>query len=314
MRNCTLTLSLILLLFAIASSAPADESFYDVPPPGRLIDLGGYRMHIDCRGTGSPTVILDAGLGDWSTHWTAVQELLKGNTRVCSYDRAGYGWSDPGPRPRDSQRIVAELHSLLDKAEVPPPYILVGHSFGGLNMRLYASTFPGEVAGLVLVDASTPESLPYRRDEDGTTPSTAPANQMMIMHAVEPEETNFPVAAMPAMQDHLLRTKSQVTSRGEYRALGYSVLEVEKAAPFGDLPLTILVRGKREWPAGEDGDARENSWQTQQRGLMRLSHLSKFIIATHSGHHIHLDEPMLVADAIRDMISADRQESAALLR
>jgi pimeloyl-ACP methyl ester carboxylesterase len=304
---------LLLLLAALVPRANADLSFYDVPPPGQLIDMGGYRLHIHCEGTGSPVVILDAGLGDWSTHWTAVQNLLKTDTRVCSYDRAGYGWSDPGPRPRDSQRIVTELHSLLEKAGVPPPYVLVGHSFGGINMRLYASTYPAEAAGLVLVDASHPDSLPYRRNAFGTGPATT-SNQLMVSHYVEPEEKNYPAEAKPAMEDNLLRTKASVTSRGEYRALGNSVQELQEAKPLGDIPLAVISRGKREWPAGEEGDVKEKTWQEQQAELAQLSHLSAFVIAKNSGHHIHIDEPDLVAHMVHDLIQADRMEAAAVMR
>lgn len=316
MRSFHSVLSIPLLLYFAAAQAPAlaDESFYDIPPPGELVDLGGYRLHINCEGYGSPTVILDAGLGDWSTHWTAVQNLLRGDTRVCSYDRAGYGWSDPGPRPRDSLRIVTELHSLLEKAIIEPPYLLVGHSFGGLNMRLFASTYSREVAGLVLVEASHPESLPYQRNEEGTAPASPRSNQMMVAHYVEPEETAIPQEAQPAMHDDLLRTKSRVTSRGEYRALGTSVLALQKAPPLGDLPLIVMARGKRQWPAGTAGDIKEEAWQNQQKELARLSSLSHYVIAPKSGHQIHLDEPDLVADAVREMIAEERQESASVMR
>lgn len=317
MRSFHSALSIPLLLYLAAASLPAlaDESFYDVPPPGELVDLGGYRLHINCEGYGSPTVILDAGLGDWSTHWTAVQSLLKEDTRVCSYDRAGYGWSDLGPRPRDSQRIVTELHSLLEKAVIEPPYLLVGHSFGGLNMRLFASTYSQEVAGLVLVEASHPASLPYQRNEEGTAPAGTPSNQLMVAHYVErEEETTFPPEAQPAMHDNLLRTKSLMTSRGEYRALGSSVQELLKAPPLGDLPLTVMSRGKRQWPAGTAGDSKEEAWQNQQKELARLSRLSHSVVAPKSGHHIHLDEPDLVADVVRDMITAERRESASVMR
>lgn len=308
---------LTILLLVLASAIPRAQggsSFYDVPPPGKLVDLGGFRMHIHCEGMGSPTVILDAGLGDWSTHWTSVQNLLKNETRVCSYDRAGYGWSDPGPRPRDSLRIVAELHSLLEKADITPPYLLVGHSFGGINMRLFASTYPAESAGLVLVDASHPDSLPYRRNALGTGPAGATSNQLMVTHYVEREEKTFPVEAAPAMQDNLLRTKASVTSRGEYRALGISVKELEEAKPVGDIPLAVVSRGKREWPAGEEGDEKEQSWKSQQMELAQLSPLSHFIVAKNSGHHIHLDEPELVANVVHGMIRDDRMESTSVLR
>ena len=315
MRVLQSALSAIALF--IASTTPgaiADANFYDVPPPGQLVDLGGYRLHIHCEGMGSPTVVFDAGLGDWSTHWTAVQNLLKSDTRVCSYDRAGYGWSDPGPRPRDSQRIVTELHSLLEKAEIAPPYLLVGHSFGGLNMRLFASTFTGEVSGLVLVEASHPESLPYQRDDDGKTPATSQPNQMMVVYPTEPEMLHVPPEAESAINDSLLQTKSRMTSRGEYRALGSSVLELQHAQSFGDLPLTVLSRGKREWPYGSEGDLKEKKWHSQQMEMVKLSSLGHFIVAENSGHHIHLDQPELVAGVVRDMLTEERRESASVLR
>jgi pimeloyl-ACP methyl ester carboxylesterase len=280
------------------------------------LDLGGYKLHINCQGTGSPTVILDAGLGDWSTHWTSVQNLLKTDTRVCSYDRAGYGWSDPGPRPRDSSRIVTELHSLLDKAKIEPPYLLVGHSFGGINMRLFSSTYANEVSGLVLIEASHPESLPYRRNEQGTASSPAPflGNQLMVIHPVEVDESKFPPEAQPAMHDNLLHTKSFVTSRGEYRALAYSVSELLQAPPIGNMPLTVITRGKREWPAGEDGDIQEKSWRAQQIELTKLSSFGSQRIALRSGHHVHLDEPEVVADAVRDLVMAEREKMAFAVR
>ena len=315
MRALSAVFSSALLLIAMVSPPThADESFYDIPAPGKLVDVGGYRLHINCQGYGSPTVILDAGLGDWSTHWTAVQNLLRGTTRVCSYDRAGYGWSDPGPRPRDSKRIVTELHMLLEKAAIEPPYLLAGHSFGGMNMRLYASTYPAEVAGLVLVDSSHPDSLPYERNELGTAPADERSNQLILSYYVEPEERNFPVEAQPSMHDNLLRTKSRVTSRREYRSLGSSVRQVLETPSLGGLPLAVISRGKRQWPAGAEGDLKEAAWQRQQRDLAGLSTLSHTVIASRSGHHIHLDQPELVAAVVREMVVEERQEYAAMTR
>ena len=151
------SLSLVgLLLLGLLSQALAsavDASHYLAP--GKLVDIGGYRLHINCTGTGSPTVILDAGLGGTSLDWSKVQPAVAHFTRVCSYDRAGYGWSDTGPGPRTSQQIVKELHLLLVHAQVSGPYILVGHSLGGLNMRQYAYRYPGEVAEMVLLNATS---------------------------------------------------------------------------------------------------------------------------------------------------------------
>src|SRR4028119_2508178 len=125
------------------------------PPPGQMIDVGGHRLHINCAGRGGPTVVLDAGSGGSSAQWVRVQREVSGTTRVCAYDRAGMGWSEMGPDPRDAKQITGELHTLLGKAGIEGPYVLVGHSFGGMYMQTYAARYPDEVAGVGLVDSPT---------------------------------------------------------------------------------------------------------------------------------------------------------------
>ena len=125
------------------------------PPPGQLVDVGGWRLHLHCTGEvqpSQPTVILEAGLGDFSVEWSLVQPKLATFVRVCSYDRAGSGWSELGPHPRTMHQIAYELHVLLEKAKVAPPYVLVGHSYGGWLVRLYASKYRSEIAGMVLLE------------------------------------------------------------------------------------------------------------------------------------------------------------------
>src|ERR671917_85220 len=139
------------------------------PPPGEMVGVGGHRLHINCVGRGSPTVVSDAGSGGFSAQWVRVQREVSGTTRVCAYDRAGMGWSEMGPDPRDAERISGELHALLKGANVEGPYVLVGHSFGGLYARTYAARYPDEVAGVVLVDSSSPKQAghqPATRDSD----------------------------------------------------------------------------------------------------------------------------------------------------
>src|SRR3712207_2549671 len=114
------------------------------PPPGEMVDVGGYGLHIDCVGKGGPTVVLDAGSGLFSAQWVRVQRQVSHTTRVCAYDRAGMGWSEMGPDPRDARRITGELHALLTKAGIEEPYVLVGHSFGGMYMQTYAARYPEE--------------------------------------------------------------------------------------------------------------------------------------------------------------------------
>src|SRR5215213_6427241 len=120
------------------------------PPPGEMVDVGGYSLHINCVGQGSLTVVLDGGSGEMSASWVLVQQEVSGTTRVCSYDRAGMGWSEMGPEPRDAKQISSELHTLLSKSGIEGPYVLVGHSFGGLYMQTYAAWYPEEVAGVAL--------------------------------------------------------------------------------------------------------------------------------------------------------------------
>jgi pimeloyl-ACP methyl ester carboxylesterase len=145
-----------------------------IPPPGTLVDIGGFRLHLHCTGNGSPTIVLDAALGASSLSWSLVQPELARLSRVCSYDRGGFGWSDPGPMPRTADRIAEELHTLLERARVPPPYVLVGHSFGGLVALIFARRFRSVISGLVLVDPA--------HAEDWVTP--APKEQVQIDRGV----------------------------------------------------------------------------------------------------------------------------------
>src|SRR2546428_1463462 len=147
----------ILLLPPVRGACQINEA-PKPPPPGKLVDIGGYRLHINCTGKGSPTVVLEAGAGDFSFDWSLVQAEVARFTRVCSYDRAGSASSDPGPIPRTMHQEVFELHTLLRRAGVEGPYVLVGHSYGGLLMRLYARQYPREGAGVGLVDSTDPDT------------------------------------------------------------------------------------------------------------------------------------------------------------
>jgi pimeloyl-ACP methyl ester carboxylesterase len=140
---------------AIYQAIATERAERAYPPPGEMVDVGGYSLHINCVGQGSSTVVLDGGSGEMSAQWVRVQREVSGTTRVCAYDRAEMGWSEMGPEPRDARQISSELHTLLSKAGIEGPYVLVGHSFGGLYMQTYAARYPEEVAGVALVDSST---------------------------------------------------------------------------------------------------------------------------------------------------------------
>src|ERR1700684_333030 len=149
LRVAALTVcGLFILLAIIGASYQAIETKADArrfPPKGKLIDVGGYKLNINCTGQGSPTAILETGLTALALSWRPVQLEITKFTRVCSYDRAGYGWSDPGPMPRTSTQIAKELHTLLQNAGEKPLYVLVGHSFGTANVRIYNGLYPNEV-------------------------------------------------------------------------------------------------------------------------------------------------------------------------
>jgi len=164
-----LVVALLVLAFvgAIYQGIAAWRAERAHPPPGKMVEVGDHRMHINCVGQGSPTVVLDAALGTMSASWVRVQREVSGTTRVCAYDRSGMGWSESGPDPRDAKQVTGELHALLEGAGIDGPYVLVGHSFGGLYTQTYAARYPEEVAGIALIESSDPEQfsrLPEARD------------------------------------------------------------------------------------------------------------------------------------------------------
>jgi pimeloyl-ACP methyl ester carboxylesterase len=158
-RRTLLSVVVVCLLVAVGARPHAQIT---PPPPGRLIDLGGWRMHLHCTGsqvTAAPTVVLESGIGDSSIEWSLLQPRVAAFARVCSYDRSGTAWSDPGPAPHTGRQIVYELRALLASGGESPPYVLLGHSMGGRYVRMFASTYRDVVAGVVLVDANHEDDL-----------------------------------------------------------------------------------------------------------------------------------------------------------
>ena len=263
--------------------------------PTTLVDVGGYRLAVARAGIGSPTVVLDAGMGDTSEIWHQVQEAVSQFTRVCSYDRAGRGQSDPGPKPRTSQTIISELHTLLKCAHIPGPYVLVGHSFGGLNMQLYASQYPEEVVGLVLVDSVSPD--------------------LDLVASLLPEtpEENQGIRQVR----HILQQERQEIGNPEGIDPVESATQVRSVASLGKLPLVVLTHTPECWidmlvtefPGfpRELAIRLEQAWQERQHQLLLLSSRSQQIIAPHSGHYIHQEEPELVVNVIRSVVEQARQ-------
>lgn len=293
---------LVLLAVVIGVPVHADEYRHFMRMPGKLVSVGTHKLHIYCTGHGSPAVIIDSGMGGFSLEWLNIQTRLSQYSQVCTYDRAGYGWSEPGPLPRTTQQITKELHSLLVNAEIPAPYILVGHSFGGYTMRYYASTFPKQVVGMILVDSSHPEQfarIPGLRVS--TEPQPAKRWTITFSHPVIPD--NYPERAKLSALLLMSTAKALYTRQQEMESFRLSAYEVAMANNMPDIPLTVISHGKHIWPKTDIGDRSEQAWSELQNELCKLTSYSDHEIAATSGHLIHLDQPNLVSNAVIKMVT-----------
>jgi len=312
-----LVLLLLVLGTAIAGAIAKSNLARHYPTPGQLVDVGGYKMHINCIGEGSPTVILEAGTGDFSLTWAYVQPEIAKDTRVCSYDRAGFGWSEASPYPRTGNMMVEELHTLLVNASVQGPYVLVGHSLGGLLTRVYAHKYPDEVAGMVMVD-SAHEEIDIRLPKSAMKANLEMAGQLRMfallsstgIMALAPQyipNPGLPDDAFAQYQAIMATTRGLETAIAEIIAGEKSFAEMRALhmASFGNMPLIVLSRG--HWdviPSLSDAENQQSweVWQEIQSEQAALSSGAKQIIAEQSGHYIQLDQPGLVIEAIRDIV------------
>lgn len=303
MKNTTSFLLAVLLVFITTEFANGKD--YLQHPPGRLIDIGGYKLHIFCQGKGKPVVLFDAGIGGFSLDWVMVQRLLDKNVRSCAYDRAGYGWSDEGPSPRTTDQIVEELHTLLQNADIAPPYVLVGHSFGGYNMQYFAKAYPRETAGLILVDSSHPEQVD-RLPEPPARRERSRSSEMVTLFQGQSTFKYYPEDVLPALFSILSLRKSYITERRESLDFAMSGEQVSAAGPLPDIPLTVITRGKQAWPDNPYGNMLELAWLQMQKELVKMSPQGKQIIAEKSTHLIQLEQPDLVANAVMSVINEVR--------
>ncbi|MGR9089694.1 MAG: alpha/beta hydrolase [Gammaproteobacteria bacterium] len=287
-----LLVALVLLYCAMPHAA-------EQTAPGLLIDVGGYRLHIACEGYGTPTVVFDAGLGGHSFEWQAVVERAREFTRVCTYDRAGYGWSDNGPLPRTSSVIANELYLLLTALDFDAPFVLAGHSYGGYNMQLFARRYPYLVAGLVLVDSSHPTQVERFRAPPFNL-NTAPTTRWgMVKFGRAPQpHPSLPAAVNKLVREQMSRWRTRRTLAHEFLGFRDSARELRDAQRLAQIPVIVLSRGKRVWPADARGDQLEHLWMEMQTELAGESPYSAHIVAINSGHQVHLDQPDLVAYAL----------------
>ena len=271
--------------------------------PGMLVGVGTHQLHIHCTGRGAPTVVFEAGLGGTSLDWAKVQPRVSRFTQACSYDRAGYGWSEAGPGPRNAERIAGELEKLLVHASLPPPYVLVGHSFGGLSMRLLAERKADAVAGLVLIDA-TPERQFERLPAAGIRTPVAPTGRTFVIANHWSIPDGMPAELRDLAQALALRPKAIRALYGELATMRESAIQVRRIARATGSPVAVLARGRVRRTA--EAGRLDGAWLQMQRELAgRMPNASVSVVAG-SGHHIHLDRPEAVVSSIREMIELAR--------
>jgi pimeloyl-ACP methyl ester carboxylesterase len=283
---------------------------------GRRFDVGGYKMHMDCTGEGTPTVILNAGLGDTYLSWRKVQPQIAKFVRVCSYDRAGLGYSDSSSHPRTSKDIAEELHALLQAAHVAPPYVLVGHSLGGYEVRLFASLYRNEVAGMVLVDASHPDQMnrfpPDLKNmaatqvrEDEFLEFTMPFGVPRLLALCDDD----PVQRAAECNFHSLRE-----STAELKSFPESAAQAAATGTLGDMPLAVLSHDPDKPSAELPPDLAKptnDAWEKMQEELAHLSTRGTQMIAKNSGHYIQIDRPEIVIDAVHNVVEQARAAQSA---
>lgn len=306
---------LLLIVTLMAGSVLKSSVRASHPPPGNLVDVGGFRMHINCTGKGDPAVVLAAGLDDFSVFWSLVQPAVAEFSRVCAFDRAGLGWSEASPDPRTIENMVAELHTLLANAGVTGPLVMVGHSFGGPQVELFASTYPEEVAGLVLVDAAPVDLFPRISAWQGLiAQKTGLYRTLAVLDSLgflAFAPTNIPTRGLPdeaatTYRAIVVSTDYFRTAVAENEAFQSNLAEVRNArVGLGSIPLIVVSRGYwdpiPQLSASENDQAWE-TWQEMQSELVTLSTNSRSVVATKSEHHVQLQQPDLVVDAIREIV------------
>jgi len=320
------TLALLVIMIVAGSgyqwfSAKADRA--DFPPPGELYSVDGLNIHLDCRGQGAPTVLLEAGLTFGSTSWGLVHDALALQTRTCAYDRPGIDWSEQTSTPLSADRVADRLHKLIKLANLDGPLILLGMSAGGVFVREYYARYPHQVVGMVLVDSS-------HEQQGNRLPSLGGTSELSTILTlcswVQPLGIVRAFGLMDSLLDrYQLRERQQqlltanvnqnhtcAAMLRESEGFNREVFDIEPPASLGDLPLIVVSQGKTPGADNEFGlpvnEALEMAaiWNELQSELTQLSSIGSRRIATESGHVIQLEQPQIVIDAVNELVASLR--------
>jgi len=322
--NITIAIGILAFLEMVCSAAPIEPQ-----PVGQLVNIGGRRLHIRCTGSGNPTVVVENGGAAFSFDWELVQTQVARFTRICTYDRAGYAWSDPGPEFDTFDQTERDLHLLLSKAEVPGPYVLVGHSLGGMLIRLYQSRYPADVVGMVLVDSSHEESLQHVGLKVVRIPELqAKEFQLLIEEGKanrpkNPEPDLVPSTIFPPydklptkFQDLHLWALKKVLPLVKNWGLNLQLdlgrlhqLRIATAHPLGNIPLVVLTASQFDvvQAPGMTIEQAQQDHLRLQNDLAQLSTNSRQIVVSGSGHEIYLYKPDVVARYIAAVVSSAKK-------
>ncbi|MBI2411239.1 MAG: alpha/beta hydrolase [Candidatus Kerfeldbacteria bacterium] len=322
-----IVLIVVLLVLGYIIQVQTSKNFAtNFPAPGQLVNVDGHKMHIYCTGVvqpDAPTIILDAGNGRSSLDWSLVQPELSKTTRVCSFDRSGYGWSEPATTPRTGKNIVDEEKQMLEVAGITGPYILVGHSGGGMYARIFAKYYPQDVAGLVLVDSAAVSADTFKPLEDlenaqwqqyYVMKTLATFNILPILGKIGgdkvipdfvqklPEEYHEPYLASIARPAYFNVMKAEGDELSTKDDEVWQ--ELNSITNLGNIPIVVLsAQATFAETAGPTAKEVDEYLAKTQKDLLKLSTNSKQVIAEKSNHDIHLDQPELVIQVVQDVMS-----------
>jgi pimeloyl-ACP methyl ester carboxylesterase len=284
MKNLLIAILFILLF---ACQAPMNDI-------EGIADIGTHRLEYRYAGKGKPTIVLDTGAGETFESYQLLSDTLSQHSRVFVYNRAGYGASEPGPLPRDGQTEARELKALLEETEVQGPYLIVGHSLGGLNMQLFADTYPEDVFGMVLLD---PPPLGWITGESFSDLKTLFWDQVNSMR-----QGAEALTSSDNDDDRRRGRFLEILYSEHERMMEKSGWDAARIASFGTLPLTVIAAGRANPLFGDQAEAYQVFWIEENRKLARKSEKGQFILAEDAGHYIHRDAPEIVIDVILELI------------
>jgi pimeloyl-ACP methyl ester carboxylesterase len=327
-----LLLTVVLAIVGFQGSRAKAALRAQYPPPGQMVDVGGYKLHIYCQGSGSPTVVLVPGAGDFSLTWSLVQPEVAQTTRVCAYDFGGFGWSELGPKRPTVENVVAELHTLLTNAGIEGPYVLVGHSLGGMYVRAYAFRYAEEVVGIVLVDPTHQDQMAryyaaLASKENGAGGPTLSDQINLLVYqqllrlfqdlntlgilAMSPESFPATVPPLPEVANEykavMLSNDSffaALRQQGDYSEDNMAEVREMNITSLGDIPLVALSSQKGDPLPGLSAEETAELKTELHTELAAVSSRGELVFAEESSHNIQWDQPELVIEAILEVIQA----------